>query len=133
MSQRRPQFSIATIFLATTLVAIALATAWYLPCLWFVLLFVAPPAGVRAAIVGFYCRRAGMTLTVGDKIELVVESVYATLVAFALALAGGLALWFVITLAPVPDLLAVLLALLAGLVAFVLSLWGSTRPLDTGS
>jgi hypothetical protein len=99
----RPQFSIATIFVATTLLSISLAAAWYVPCLGFVLLFVGPPACVRAAIVGYYHRRAGKQLTVGDKVEIVVESVYAALMAIVLSLPAGVA-------------------------AFVFSLWCSTFP-----
>ena len=129
-SETRPQFSIATIFLATTLIAIAMAAAWYVPCLWFALLFIAPPAGVRAAIVGYHSRRAGTTLSVGNKVELVVESVYASIIAFAMALAAGITVWFVLTLIHFPSVLAVVLCLPSSLAVFIFSLWCSTRPLD---
>jgi hypothetical protein len=124
----RPQFSIATIFVATTLLSISLAAAWYVPCLGFVLLFVGPPACVRAAIVGYYHRRAGKQLTVGDKVEIVVESVYAALIAFLWALVASFVAWLMIGLAPIPSGLAIVLSLPAGVAAFVFSLWCSTFP-----
>ncbi|HUE74378.1 MAG TPA: hypothetical protein VMP01_26080 [Pirellulaceae bacterium] len=132
-SSGRPQFSIATIFLAMTLLSICLAVVWYVPCLGFVLLVVGPPAIVRAAVVGYYHRRAGETLTVGDKIEIVVVSVYAALIAFLWALMASFVAWFVITMAPVPDPLAIVLSIPAGLAAFVFSLWCSTFPQELES
>jgi hypothetical protein len=123
-----PQLSIGTAFLAMTLAAISLAAVYYVPCLGFVLLFVAPPAIVRAAIVGYYCRRAGETLSVGDKFEIIVVSVYAVLIGFAWALAASFLAWLVISAAPLPAALAVALCIPAGLAAFVFSLWCSTFP-----
>ncbi len=130
----------ATILLATTLLAMGMAVVHYVPCVGGVALFVGPPTVLRAVIVGYYRRRAGENLSVGDKIELVVVSFYAVLVSFLFAVVCAAITWFlaatVFTVATGLAaggeimLLCGLLGGIGGLAAFAFTMWNLTFPLE---
>lgn len=62
------QFSLATIFLVITLIAVCLGTFHIAPGLGVLVMIVAGPAMIRACVVGIKEKRAGHPLSIGEKL-----------------------------------------------------------------
>ena len=90
------QFSLATVFLVMTLIAVCLGTFHFSPGLGVVIVIVAAPALIRTCIVGVKEKRVGHPLSIGEK-----------LIAFLASIA------------------IVILVAVAGFVAFQIACWGS--------
>lgn len=79
------QFSLESLFLVTTLVAVCLGALVASPPLGVLALIVAAPALIRTLMEGHYARGAGLPLTTGDKIMAFLASVGVTIAALVAA------------------------------------------------
>jgi hypothetical protein len=79
------QFSLESLLLVTTLIAVCLGAAVSVPGLGIVALFIAVPALVRTCLTGVAAKQTGQRLTATDKIMTFFASTAITLAAFAAA------------------------------------------------
>lgn len=94
--ERKPsgQFSLATVFLIITLVAVCLGTLRLAPGVGVLLLIVAVPALVRTCVVGVKEKRGGHSLSIGEKlIAFLASSAIVVLVGVAGFIAFQIACW----------------------------------------
>jgi hypothetical protein len=108
------QFSLESLLLVTTLIAVCLGAAVSMPGLGMVALFVAVPALVRTCLTGVAAKQTGQRLTATDKIMTFFASSAITLAAF---LAAGIAFFTACTV-----------SVLTG--AAVAQVAGSSPPVD---
>jgi hypothetical protein len=108
------QFSIESLLLVTTLIAVCLGAAVSVPGLGIVALFVAVPALVRTCLTGVAAKQTGQRLTATDKIMTFFASSAITLAAF---MAAGIAFFTACTV-----------SVLTG--AAVAQVAGSSPPVD---
>jgi hypothetical protein len=81
------QFSLESLFLVTTLIAVCLGALVAVPPLGVLAILVAGPALVRTLVEGHYARQAGRAMNTGDKLMAFIASTGVTLA--ALIAAGG--------------------------------------------
>ncbi|MGI8981062.1 MAG: hypothetical protein ACR2FY_17690 [Pirellulaceae bacterium] len=88
------QFSLATVFLIITLIAVCLGTLRLAPGVGVLLMIVAAPALIRTCIVGVKEKRGGHSLSIGEKlIAFLASSAIVVLVGVAGLIAFQIACW----------------------------------------
>lgn len=88
------QFSLASVFLIITLIAVCLGSLRLAPGLGVLLIIVATPALVRTCVVGIREKRAGRTLSIGEKVvAFLASSAIIVLVGVAGFIAFQIACW----------------------------------------